>query len=63
MKTMTHECGGTILVGGSGETRHQYCDRCRAYTYDVDGDVPSGTNEAANRAAWDSGADESPEAE
>ena len=57
-----HDCGGTILVGGSGAQTHQYCDRCRAFTYDLDADVPDGTDERANLAAWDDGDDESPNA-
>jgi hypothetical protein len=55
-----HVCGGTIGHGGSGETRHKYCDRCGAFTYDLDADLPTGTDRAANRAAYDNGDDESP---
>ncbi len=62
MPTTTHLCGGTILTGGAGEQAHRYCDRCRAYTHDLSADVPSGTDEAANRAAWDAGEEQSPEA-
>jgi len=60
MENNTHICGGTILVGGSGEQEHQYCDSCAAYTYDLSGDVPSGIDAEANRAAWDAGDIESP---
>ena len=60
MANNTHICGGTILVGNSGEQEHQYCDSCAAYTYDLDGDVPSGMDAEANRAAWDAGDIESP---
>ena len=56
----TQTCRGTILVGGSGEYAHRYCSACRAYTYDLDGDVPDGTDAAANRRAWDAGEQESP---
>lgn len=57
-----HACGGTILSGGVGEQAHHYCDRCRAFAYG-EADVPDGTDESANRAAWDAGDDESPAAE
>ena len=57
-----HDCGGTILMGGAGGQAHQYCDRCGAYTYDLDADaLPPGTDAAANRRAWDSGDLQSPE--
>lgn len=60
-----HECGGTILAAGGGvpggEISHLYCDHCRAFTFDVDGDdFPSGTDRAANGRAWDEGKRESP---
>lgn len=58
-----HECGGTIIVGGSGEYEHQCCTRCGAYTYDMGGEVPSGTDAAANQAAYDTGDYCSPDAE
>lgn len=61
MNTMSHACGGTILVGGSGEQVHHYCDRCRAFAYG-DADVPVGTDEKANREAWDAGEEQSPDA-
>ncbi len=58
----SHACGGTILHGGSGDEGHRYCDRCRAFAYDSSGEqVPSGTDEAANREAWDNGDDCSPD--
>jgi len=57
-----HKCGGAILVGGSGDQAHQYCDRCGAYTYDLDADaLPTGTDADANRRAWDSGDAQSPD--
>lgn len=56
--TKIHACGGTILSGGSGKQAHRYCDRCRAFAYV--GSVPSGTDEATNRAAWDAGDEMSP---
>jgi hypothetical protein len=34
-----HTCGGTILTGGTGDQAHLYCDRCRAFTHDIDGTV------------------------
>lgn len=55
-----HVCGGTILVGGTGEQEHRYCDRCRAYTYDLDAEMPGGTDRAANVEAFDRGAPSSP---
>ena len=55
-----HTCGGTILTGGAGEQAHRYCDQCGAYAYS--GPVPSGTDKAANKAAWDNGDDASPAA-
>lgn len=61
----THICGGTILTGGPAvsEQAHQYCDRCGAFTYDMDArTLPSGTNPSVNQEAWDDGAGESPEA-
>lgn len=54
-----HVCGGTILSAGCGDQAHSYCDRCGAFTYT--GDVPEGSDRAANRAAWDAGDDRSPE--
>src|SRR5690606_28166573 len=60
---MVHDCGGTILVAGSGEERHTYCERCGAYRYGQDvASLPTGTDPVANRAAWDAGADASPDA-
>lgn len=63
MNRQIHECGGTILAGGAGEQAHKYCDRCRAFTYDLDGEVPSGCNIPTNRAAWDGGESVSPPAD
>ena len=58
-----HDCGGTILAAGSGEERHAYCMRCGAYRYGRDvASLPTGTDPVANRAAWDAGADASPDA-
>lgn len=65
MTTMTHSgCGGTLLVsGGSGEQKHEYCDRCGAFRYcdGGDDDFPTGRDEAENRQARDDGKDRSPE--
>lgn len=62
----THKnCGGTILIGGSGVQEHEYCDHCAAFRYltDDDDDFPTGNDRASNRAAWDNQEDErSPEA-
>ena len=61
-----HECGGTISHGGGGTSEeHVYCTRCKAFRYGPGATttVPSGTDEAANQAAWDDGEDESPEAD
>ena len=58
-----HACGGTLLIGGSGDGEHYYCDRCRAFIYATEGgaaDVPDGIDKAANREAWDNGDDSSP---
>lgn len=50
------ECDGEVLTGGYGEYEHQYCDKCHAFTHDMDAEeLPSGTNEAANRKASDNG--------
>ena len=48
-------CGGTILIGGGSEDRHQYCDRCGAFTYDTTAVIPTGHNEKENQIAWDTG--------
>jgi hypothetical protein len=57
----THICGGTILLGDSGDLAHQYCDRCGAYTYDIAADrLPDGTDSDANELAWIDGAEQSP---
>jgi len=64
MNLSTHKgCGGTILVGGSGEQAHEYCERCRAFRYqdDEDENFPLGCDAAANRRAWDNGAGRSPD--
>lgn len=53
-------CGGTILMGPNTDDGHQYyCDRCGAFRYG-DGPMPTGTDEAANREAYDAGDLESP---
>jgi ribosomal protein L37E len=58
-----HECGGTVLVGGEGEQEHAYCDRCGAFRYTEDSSAfPTGTDKAANNAAWDAGKTRSPDA-
>lgn len=59
-----HDCGGTILLGGSGDESHYYCDRCHAFSYDTDKDMffPTGTDEAVNHAAYDAGDFCSPDA-
>lgn len=56
-RNAVHDCGGTILSGPD----HIYCDRCRAFTYDDDDTLPTGTDPAANRQAWDDGEDCSPD--
>lgn len=55
-----HICGGTILTGGAGAQQHQYCDRCGAFTRDLEGALPDGTDPEANQTAWDMGQNESP---
>lgn len=57
----THDCGGTILTepAHDGYDSHEYCDACGAYAYE--GEVPHGTDAAANRAARDAGEERSPE--
>ena len=54
-------CGGTILIGGGSEDRHQYCDKCDAFTCDLDAVIPTGHNEKENQIAWDTGEFESPD--
>lgn len=62
MANHIHVCGGTILAGGSGEQEHQYCDRCAAYTHDIESDLlPDGIDQAKNTAAWDAGYMQSPD--
>ena len=68
----THKgCGGTILISawpdvvearaaGLGAT-YDYCDRCLAYG-PSDRPLPSGTDRARNREAWDLGDQQSPSA-
>lgn len=63
MNTATHDCGGTILIGGVGDDRHTYCHRCGAYRYGDAEALPTGTDPVANRAAWDAGEDVSPDAD
>lgn len=63
MNTVMHNCGGTVLTGASGEQAHLYCDRCGAFTYDTDAELPTGTDKAANRRAYDDGEQCSPDAE
>ena len=58
----THVCGGTILVGGSGDLEIQYCDRCGAFTHDMEADLPDGTDADANEQAWSDGDEQSPDA-
>lgn len=63
----THTCGGTIATHQSpdpaAEPRdYRYCDRCGAFSYE-EGDLPEGTDRAANKEAWDDGEDCSPDAE
>jgi hypothetical protein len=56
-----HECGGTILLGGSGELVHLYCDRCGAFRSASDpGPFPTGVDREANQRAWDAGESRSP---
>lgn len=64
MDTTTHTCGGTILHGGAGLDAHSYCDRCGAFVYDsaTDPTMPTGTDKAANEAAYNDGDERSPEA-
>ena len=63
MENATHDCGGTVLVGGQDETRHVYCDRCGAFNHNPGADtLPSGTDRDANRAAFDAGHVASPDA-
>ena len=59
---MRHDCGGTILSGGSGDQAHYYCDRCRAFRYasDHNEEFPSGTDRDANTQSWDGGDERSP---
>lgn len=61
-QTQKHECGGSIAAGGEGEQAHVYCEKCAAFRYGDEATLPTGTNKAANRAAWDAGDKASPEA-
>lgn len=60
-----HDCGGTIRAGepmGCGAA-YYYCDRCDAFRFDdADGLFPTGTDQQANRDAWDNGDLRSPDA-
>lgn len=59
-----HNCGGTILVGGSNREKHYYCDNCGAFIladYGEPEDIPTGIDPEANRQAWDAGDICSPE--
>ena len=59
----THECGGTILTGGTGAQEHSYCDRCGAFRYTTySGPFPDGIDISRNQAAWDAGKEASPSA-
>lgn len=68
-----HNCGGTILQAGNMEdgSGYYYCDHCYAFVIAGDApadarctsdDIPSGTDAAENRRAFDLGECESPEA-
>lgn len=63
MSLTLHICGGTILSAGTGDHAHCYCDRCGAFAYGSDpASVPAGTDQDANKAAWDAGDEASPNA-
>jgi hypothetical protein len=49
-----------ILVINRNKAEYQCCDRCGAFSFDDE--LPTGTNYAANMAAWDNGDDRSPDA-
>lgn len=59
----SHDCGGTILWSSSNGESYYYCDTCGAFRYESEGEegLPSGTDSAANQAAFDGGKTESPE--
>lgn len=54
-----HECGGTILYTAGNDDPMHYCDRCGAFAYGGR-QIPSGSNEDANREAFDAGDEASP---
>ena len=54
-------CGGAIHEDRSGGETYHHCERCGAYAFWADpAAIPSGTDPAANRAAWDAGGASSP---
>lgn len=55
-----HDCGGTILIGGTVDQEHTYCDRCGAFRYGVAHILPTGTDPEANAEAWNAGDNASP---
>lgn len=67
INTFNHHrgCGGTLLVAASGTPdAYEYCDRCGAFRFDVDGDMddfPTGTDREANREAFENGEECSPD--
>ena len=58
-----HECGGAIMTAELDGKEYHYCDRCAAYTFDLNRKFPSGMGEAAIREAWDGGDIHSPDPE
>jgi hypothetical protein len=61
MRTQIHKCGGTIITGTN--PKHQCCSKCGAFAYNMRRKLPSGTDRAANQAAYDAGEEQSPEEE
>jgi hypothetical protein len=59
-----HNCGGQIQTGeGAGGRCFRYCEDCKAFTWDMDSELPPGTDMAKNIAAFSRGDHESPDGE
>lgn len=59
--TQIHDfCHGFILRHKHDLKEYDYCQTCGAFTYNIDGDFPTGTDKKANKAAWDNGLNQSP---
>ena len=59
MDIRPHSCGGAILSAVCDGDEYRYCDSCGAFRFGEQ--IPAGTDESANRRAWDAGDDHSPQ--